>query len=287
MSGRKLQLIALAATPLLSLLLSPPLAADTLDEMKQSGAINFGYRADAAPFSYSGPDGKPRGFTVAICEKLVAPLAQAAGLASYKVNFVPVTAADRFAALQSKKIDILCEATTITFKRRETMDFSLMTFGTGASVLVRSGLKDLKGFLDLKGRKIGVLGNTTTEEGLRGALKGLGVEATIETFASHDLGLAAIEGGKIDAYFGDRELLIGLMRKSKAPNQLGIASAQFSYEPYALAMRKGEDRLRLAVDRALAKLYLSGAILEIIDQNFGRRPSPELLMLYAMQTIPD
>ncbi|MGH7005820.1 MAG: amino acid ABC transporter substrate-binding protein, partial [Alphaproteobacteria bacterium] len=246
-----------------------------------------GYRLDAAPFAHNGPDGRPKGFSVELCQGVALPIARAAGITEFKVNFVPVSAAERFTALESKKIDVLCEATTITFKRRETMDFSLMTFATGASVLVRGELKELKGFLDLKGRKIGVLGGTTTEEGLRGLLVRLNVNASIQIFGNHDLGLAALEGGLIDAYFGDRELLIGLIRKAKTPGQLGIAAAQFSYEPYALAMRKGEDRLRLAIDQALARLYLSGAVLDMLTRNFGRKPNDELLLLYALQTIPD
>ena len=158
---------------------------------------------------------------------------------------------------------------------------------SGASVLVRAELKDLGGFPELAGRKVGVLVGTTTAQALRGALTALNVKAEVQIFTSHDLGLAALEGGAIDAYFADRELLVGLLKKSAAPDKLAISQGQFTYEPYGLAMRKGEDRLRLAIDRALAQLFASGAAAELVQRNFGRPASQDLQMIYTIQSFPD
>jgi polar amino acid transport system substrate-binding protein/glutamate/aspartate transport system substrate-binding protein len=276
-----------SALVLLAFAAVPPAAADTLDEIKQAGAVNFGYRPDAAPFAYLSSDGTAKGYSVELCQRVARSIGRAAGVQNLTVNFVQVSAAERFTALASKKIDVLCEATTITFSRRETMDFSLVTFGTGASVLVRSELKELGGFPELAGRKVGVLVGTTTAQALRGALTALNVKAEVQIFTSHDLGLAALEGGGIDAYFADRELLVGLLKKSAAPDKLAISQGQFTYEPYGLAMRKGEDRLHLAVDRALAQLFASGAAAELVQRNFGRPASPDLQMIYTIQSFPD
>lgn len=282
-----LRRVTLSALPLLALAVALPAAADTIDEIKQAGAVNFGYRPDAAPFAYVGADGTPKGYSVELCQRVARSIGRAAGVQNLTVNFVQVSAAERFTALATKKIDVLCEATTITFSRRETMDFSLVTFGTGASVLVRGELKNLGGFAELAGRKVGVLVGTTTAQALRGALTALDVKAEVQIFTSHDLGLAALEGGAIDAYFADRELLVGLLKKSTAPDKLAISEGQFTYEPYGLAMRKGEDRLRLAVDRALAQLFASGAAAALVQRNFGRPASPDLQMIYTIQSFPD
>ena len=196
-----LRRVMLSALPLIAAAAALPADADSLDEIKQAGAVNFGYRPDAAPFAYVGADGTPKGYSVELCQRVARSIGRAAGVQNLTVNFVQVSAAERFTALATKKIDVLCEATTITFSRRETMDFSLVTFGTGASVLVRSELKNLGGFAELAGRKVGVLVGTTTAQALRGALTALDVKAEIAIFTSHDLGLAALEGGAIDAYF--------------------------------------------------------------------------------------
>ena len=140
-------------------------SASTLDRIKQDKAIRIAYREDAPPFSYKDKIGEPTGFMVDLCREVAKKLADQLQLGSLNVVYVPVTAADRFEAIQQQKADLLCEPTSATLSRREIVDFSIPTFVDGASLMIRAdGPHDLKA---MAGKKIGVLGGTTTEQSLR------------------------------------------------------------------------------------------------------------------------
>ena len=107
---------------------------------------------------------------------------------------------------------------------------------------------------------------TTTEDALRNTLAELDLKADVVTVASHDEGLAKLEAGEIAAYFGDQAILIFLATRSQAPDQLKLSNRQFTFEPYALALTRGDSEFRLLVDRTLARTYRSGTI----DQLYQR-----------------
>ena len=199
----------------------------------------------------------------------------------------PTEAILRFDALEEGTIDILCGVTTVTLSRRERFDFSLLTFITGASVLVRrdSGIEQ---FDDVAGKSIGVLGATTTQDGLQVTLESRAIDAEVVAVSSHPEGLAALEAGEIDAYFGDRVILIALGASSADPTNLGVANEWLSYEPYALALRRTDDDLRLVADATLAALYRSGDIGEVYREWFGEVPPGDLLRaMFALQGLPE
>jgi ABC-type amino acid transport substrate-binding protein len=202
------------------------------------------------------------------------------------VTYVPVTAADRFEAIQQQKADLLCEPTSATLSRRELVDFSIPTFVDGASLMIRSdGPRDLK---SLDGQKVGVLGSTTTEQGLRNMLQSAGISSDVVPVKTHAEGLAMLDAGKISAYFGDRVILISLIKESKAPGKLMLAENYLSVEPYALALPRGDEEFRLAIDRALSHMYHSGQIESIFKRTFGDvNPGQVLLTLYSISGLPD
>src|SRR6201987_3028574 len=106
---------------------------------------------------------------VDLCREVAKKLADQLRLDSLNVVYVPVTAADRFEAIQQQKADLLCEPTSATLSRREQVDFSIPTFVDGAGLIIRGdGPVELKA---LAGQKIGVLAGTPTEEALRNPLK--------------------------------------------------------------------------------------------------------------------
>ena len=280
---------ALRALPMaaLAFAIALPAWAGTLDDIKASGTIKVGFREDARPFAFVGQDGKPAGYSVELCDRIASQLAEELGLPGLNVEYVPVKASERIDMLLSGKIDIECGSSTQTLERREKVDFSLLTFITGAEMLTRkdSGINDLG---TLAGRKVGVLGGTTTESGLLAGLQRRGITAEVITVPTHAEGLARLESGEIDAYFGDRVLLILLALDAQDPSSLKLSGHFYSYEPYALMMRRGEDDLRLAADRTLARLYRSGDIGEVYRRWFGdSNPSDLLKALYVTQGLPE
>ncbi|MBV8526115.1 MAG: transporter substrate-binding domain-containing protein, partial [Acetobacteraceae bacterium] len=135
---------------------------------------------------------------------------------------------------------------------------------------------------------IGVLGGTTTEQGLRGTLQAAGITSDVILAQSHADGLAMLDDGKIAAYFADRSILASLMKDSKAPDKLVLADNYLSVEPYALALPRGDEEFRLAVDRALSHIYRDGDIVPIFKRTVGdAKPGEVLQTLYLVSALPD
>ena len=284
---------AITATAVISVIIltigasTPAASAGVLDRISQEKTIRIAYRTDAPPFSYKDKLGEPDGFMVDLCREVVKKLAGQLNVSPLNVTYVPVTAADRFEAIQQQKADLLCEPTSATLSRRELVDFSISTFVDGAGLMIRAdGPRDLKA---LAGQKIGVLAGTTTEEALHNSLKSAGITADVIPAKTHAEGLAMLEGGKVSAYFGDRSILVSLIKDSKAPEKLMLAENYFSVEPYALALPHGDDAFRLAVDRALSHIYRSGEIAAIFKRTFGdqTKPGEVLQTLYLIAGLPD
>jgi len=103
----------------------------TLDRIRQDKTIHIAYREDAPPFSYKNGLGEPAGFMVDLCKAVVEKLSEQLSLPLLSIAFVPVTALDRFEAIQQHKADLLCEPTSATLSRRELVDFSVATFVEG------------------------------------------------------------------------------------------------------------------------------------------------------------
>src|SRR5215468_10422007 len=260
--------------------------AGTLERVREAGVFKIGYRTDAPPFSYRSTIGEPAGYIVDLCREVAGSVKQELGLKDLKVEYVTVTADDRFDAVKSGRIDLLCEATTVTLARRKLVDFSLMTFVDGASVMVRSD--GPQSFRAMAGHKIGVHAGTTTEDELRRTLAKLKVDAQMVSVADHAEGVKRLESGELAAYFADRAILTYLLLDEGAPKTLRISKEYFTREPYALAFARGDNDFRLLVDQTLARLYRSGAIEAIFERNFGKAKASELLeALYEINSLPE
>jgi ABC-type amino acid transport substrate-binding protein len=277
--------LLVAAILIMGIAVAGGASAGTLERIRQDRIIRLGYREDAPPFSYKNNVGEPAGFMVDLCRAVAKHLTQELRLPSLSVSYVVVTAADRFESIEQGKTDLLCEATSATLSRRELVDFSIPTYIDGASIVIRGdGPRDLEG---LAGRKIGVLGGTTTEEALRNTLRESGIAADVIVTKTHAEGLAMLDDGAISAYFADRDILTSLIAKSKAPQRLAIAENYLTLEPYALALPRRDDDFRLAVDRALSHIYRSGEIGPTFEHNFTGKPTGMLNTLYLISGLPD
>jgi ABC-type amino acid transport substrate-binding protein len=265
---------------------APGSAADSLDRIADSGTVRIGYRADAPPFSSASDAGEPRGYAIDICKKVVEALSETLKRPDLKTSFVLVTAADRFAKVESGQVDLLCEPTTVTMGRRERVDFSLLTFISGAGIAVRAdGTQRVIG--PGGPRVIGVLTGTTTEQQLRAYITERGFDNTVVPADTHETGIAMLLDKQVDGYFADRDLLLRLAANRAGPPIL-VSGQYLTVEPYALAMPRGSDRLRLAVDREIARLYRSGEIEQIFAWWFpGAEASEVLRTLYFLQAIPE
>jgi ABC-type amino acid transport substrate-binding protein len=280
---RLVAILALLAVPALA----QAQAVDALKKIRDSKTVTIAYRTDALPFSFE-ENKQPAGYTVDLCKRVVASLEQQLKVQPLAVKWVAATSQNRMELVQKRQADMECGSTTATLSRMENVDFSSPVFVDTTGLLVRkaSGAKSLGG---LAGKKIAVVAGTTNQTALENALKKSLVSATVTTVKNRDEGVAALEAGSVDAFAGDKILLVGLAGKVKDPSQYELLADDLGFEPYAIVLPRGDASFRLAVNRALARIYNSDAIVEVFKRNFGPNaaPSPALLIMYGLNSFPE
>jgi ABC-type amino acid transport substrate-binding protein len=264
-------------------------ASPTLDRIKASGTITFGYREGAAPFSARQRSGQVRGYSVELCEKIAAAVGRSLGIANLKVAWKPVDSETRIGDVVSRKIDAECGSTTITLSRMERVDFSVPIFVDGGSALVRAGRDAPQTVTALAGKRIAVMPSTTTETALRKALAVTGAGATIVPVKDGAEGVAALLAGRVDAYASDRMLLAQLKIDDPKGGELAFLENDFSYEPYAIVVPRDDADFRLLVNRTLISLYKSGEIDPIFIRWLSPYGSPGALLnaMFYLNAFPE
>ena len=215
-----------------------------LDTIKDRGTLKAGVN-DALPgFGYIGSDGKNTGFDVDFAKAIAAGVL---GDAS-KIEFRPLSATDRFTAVQSGEVDVLVRNTTWTTNRDAEvgLSFAPVTFYDGQGIMVPkdSNIKTLK---DLEGKTIGVETGTTTELNLADQMKAAGVNYTAQTFDNADAVIAAYEQGSIDAWTTDKSGLVSRQSTLQDPSAHIILDETLSKEPLAPAVKDGDEKWADAV----------------------------------------
>ena len=261
---------SILAAILLVAFLTAPLSAQeltgTLLQIQKSGKVKIGYRQSQPPMSFLDKDGTPVGYSIDLCNDIVTGIKKKIG-GDVDIEYVPVTAVERFDALNDNKIDILCGATTKTLSRGELVDFTQLTFVTGASFMT---LKTTQIMNNFDGKKIGVVKGTTTHVALKELFKDAEINAEIVLVDTTADGLNSMEEGKIDAISADQVVLIGLALDTGKPQNYSILPNLISYEPFALAVRRNDADFRLVADRVISQLYRTKKIVPIYNKWFGQ-----------------
>ena len=263
-------------------------APDTLGRIKAAKAINVAYSRDSLPFSFASTNNEPAGYTIDLCRRVIAQIGRATGVPDVKINWIAGTTPERLQMIASGKADLECANTTQTLSRLANVDFSSLIFLDAGGFLVRSD-SAVNRASDLAGKKIAVLRGTTTETRLRETLREKLINATVVPIADAKEGVAMLEAGSADAYAGDKIKLVGLAVDAKNPQKLALLTEELSFEPYALALPRNDSALRLEVNRALTRIYLSGEIETIFNQWLGKlgRPTGLLAGMYLLYSIPE
>jgi ABC-type amino acid transport substrate-binding protein len=272
----------------LAAVLSAAATAQTLDKIRKQGAITLGYIDGAAPFSYTDGNGDPQGYSVELCRAIADGIAAQLERKELKMRWVKLTIQNRIDAVRRKQVDLECSTTTWTLGRQRLVDFSLVTFLDGGSILTKLDT-DARRLADLAGKRVAVITGTTTEAALRQALtRGL-VAADIVSIKTRDEGLELLRQGQVDGLASDRTTLIGVAVKGGSGNAYKLLEEDFSIEQYALMMPRGDPDFRLAVNRVLARLYRSGDIRRVYDRWLGPLgpPSPLLSATYFIQGLAE
>ena len=260
----------------------------TLNRIKATGTITFGYRDNAVPFSYKDRDGRVKGYSVELCTRVAGAIQKDLGMTELKIEWLPVEASNRLDYVMSGKVDAVCGTTTMTLGRMQKVDFSLPIYVDGGSVLVRARSK-LTRLTDLQGKRIAVIAGTTTEEELSRGLDSKGTRATLVLVQNAAEGMAMLNKGSVDGYAADRVVLAYLKLRSPNPEAYAFVAGDFSYEPFGLPMRRDDPDFKLAVNRALAAIYRTGDIDGIFQRWLGALgvPGPLLHAMFYLSAIPE
>jgi glutamate/aspartate transport system substrate-binding protein len=260
----------------------------TLDRIKRDGVIRLGYRSGAAPFSFKERDGRVRGYSAELCSRIADAVQKRLGLSALKTEWLALDADNRLEAVASGRADIECGTTTVSLSRYEKVDFSLPIFIDGGTALVAAASK-IERFADLDGKKLAVIPGTTTDSALKRQLDIVGAKVSSVPVKDGAEGIALLAQGKVDGFAGDRIVLIGLRATAAEPEKLKLLDSDFSFEPYALVVRRDDPDFRLAVNRALVELYRSGDIDPIFHRWLGGlgMPGPLLNAMFYLSTLPE
>jgi ABC-type amino acid transport substrate-binding protein len=274
----------------LTWVLAGPVSAQTgtLEKIRKQGAITMGYVDGSAPFSSTDAAKQPQGYSVDLCREIASSIRAQLGLASLETRWVALTLQNRLEAVKSGRVDIECSTTTWTLGRQADVDFSLITFVDGGSILTR--VESEAGRLsDFNGKRIAVITGTTTEKALKGSLDRRSIKAEVVTVRTREAGLQLLDSRKVEGFASDRIVLIGVVLTSKTQGAFKLLDEDFSVEPYALALPRGDAEYRLAVNRALARLYRTGDIQKIYERWLGRLGPPSVLLsaTYFIQALAE
>ena len=113
------------------------------------------------------------------------------------------------------------------------------------------------------------------------------IDDLVETDAE---GMQMLNRGEVQAFASDQVVLIGQIIQSGNPGDYALSQDLYSFEPYALMMRRDDAAFRLVANRALAHIYRSGQFKQLFERWFGKvglRPSPVLAAMYQLEAIPE
>jgi glutamate/aspartate transport system substrate-binding protein len=248
----------------------PARAIDTLQRIRDTGAMPIGIRDASFPFSFIDQDKGPHGYTIDICLEIADAIKNALALPRLEVRYIPVSPANQVAALQDGKIDLECGSTSNTRELQKEVTFAYTTFVAGIKLLARKS-SQISGIDDLRGRTIVVTRGTASEKLMQDINAERLLKMNIVVAADHDESFRAVDQGGAVAFPMDDVLLYSLIAKAKRPDDFAVVGKYLSVEPYAIMMRKGEAQLETIVDRALSQLFASGEIRRLYDKWFATR----------------
>ncbi|HTI88051.1 MAG TPA: amino acid ABC transporter substrate-binding protein [Alphaproteobacteria bacterium] len=270
------RLISAAVAAILVFAAQSAHAGATFDAVKARGQVNCGVNTGLAGFSAPDERGVWRGIDVDVCRAVAAAMFGDAT----KVRYVPLTAQQRFTALQSGEIDVLSRNTTWTSQRdiELGLNFTGVTYYDGQGFLVAKKL-NVKSAKELNGATVCVLAGTTTELNLADWFRANNLQFRPVVIEKNEELAQTFFANRCDAITSDASQLAAI-RASSAPNpdDFMILPEIISKEPLGPAVRHGDDQWFDLVKWSLFAMIQAeekGITSKNID-SFKDSPDPEI-----------
>ena len=216
-----------------------PATAQTLKTVKDRGMVSCGVSQGLPGFSSPDDKGNWTGLDVDVCRAIAAAVFND----PTKVKFVPLSAKDRFTALQSGEIDLLSRNTTWTLSRDTSLgaNFTGVTYYDGQGFLVKKSLK-VNSALELNSASVCVQTGTTTEQNLADYFKSNNMKYEVIAFGTADETVKAYESGRCDVFTSDVSQLYAERLKLANPADHAVLPEVISKEPLGPMVRHGDDQ---------------------------------------------
>jgi len=259
----------------------------TLEKIDRTGTLTIGTRTGSPPFAYVNKNNEWVGFSIDLVEKAILPVLNKKLNKQIKLEKKESAPATRIPLLTSNAVDLIAETMTDTQSRRDSVDFSITFFATGAQFLVKKG-SPIKGIQTIAGKRVAAQQGSTNARIIRERAP----TAKLLEFPDQPAAFQALAQGQVQAYTNDGIQLAGLKAKAPKPDDWAVVGEFFSYEPYGMALRKGDSDFRQIVNVGLMESIESGKYFEIYDKWFGPKGevpyplAPETKRFLQMQVVP-
>ncbi|PDT16436.1 amino acid ABC transporter substrate-binding protein [Rhizobium sp. J15] len=280
------------------------LHAQTLDRVRTTSALKLGYDPDARPFSFDA-QGKPDGYTVALCNGIADSLRAQLNLPKLDVEWISLSGEAKVRAIQDGTADLVCAAEPVTLNRRQQVSFSLPIFPSGTGALLSTSaplaLREVLQYGEPSSRPIwrgapartilehktfSSIAGTTSEGWLSDRIKTFQLAATATPVSDYQQGIERVLDGSSAVLFGDMPLLMDAAARSDSSGNLIVLDRHFTYEPLGLELARGDEDFRLAVDRALSQAYAAPAFRAFFTTWFGP-PDDAVVTFFRQTALPE
>ena len=245
--------------------------ADTLEAVKKNDHVKCGVSTGLAGFSVADEKGEYKGLDVDVCRAVAAATLGDAK----KVKFVPLTAKERFTALQSGEIDVLSRNTTWTLTRDASLglNFAGVNYYDGQGFMVSKSL-GVSSAKELSGAAVCIQSGTTTELNLADYFKANKMDFKAVTYDTSDQTVKGFEAGRCDVLTSDSSQLAALRIKLAKPSEAMILPEIISKEPLGPVVRQGDDKWFNIVRWSLNAM-INAEELGLTSKNIGEMMSSE------------
>ncbi|MFN3929693.1 MAG: transporter substrate-binding domain-containing protein, partial [Thermoflexus sp.] len=179
---------------------------------------------------------------------------------------------NRIPFLKEGVVDIVASTMTINEERLKEIDFSIVYYVAGQSLLVPKN-SPINGLQDLKGKRVGTVKGSTSEKNIRAVSEQQGLNIEVVLFDTYSEAVAAMDAGRVDAVTTDDIILYGFVRKE--PDKWKVVGDRFTVEPYGVGVKKGEKELLEVVNTVIKELKTSGRWKEIYKKWIPSDTVPE------------
>jgi len=239
----------------------------TLARIKSSGAITFGYREASFGFSYLDGGGKPVGYSIDICNRIVEAIKTELKMPAIEIKYQAVTSANRIPLVQNGTVDIECGSTTNLVERQKLVAFSPDIFRYNVRTLVKAD-SGIKSITDLQGKTVVTTAGTTSFRLLREADKGRNLEVNQLAGKDHTDSFLLVESGRAQAFVLDDILLAGQIANARNPKDFTIVGESLRTENQSLMFRKDDPAFKALVDRVVSGMMKSGEMEKLYAKWF-------------------